>query len=130
MAGSAKRASGDIRPCRFVTLSGDYEVAEANAGDYTAGVSQEGLRGPNTPDAAETLAAATGEQLTIYGPGEYCLLELAATLSAGALVKPNADGEAIAATVDAPVGAVLECGGGDGDRVRALIVNHRTDTIE
>ncbi len=34
-------ASGDINPSRFVTISGEHQVAESNTGDAPYGVSSE-----------------------------------------------------------------------------------------
>lgn len=120
-------AGGDIRPCRFVTPSSTaYIVVESNADDHPCGISQEGFRGPNTPDITQTLAAVSGDQLEVHGEGDICLLELAETVTAGTILKPNADGEGVAATANGdPMGARALEGGDDGDKIRVQVLTDR-----
>lgn len=99
-------ATGTIRAHRFVNAAGD----ESDAGEDPIGVSR--------------TAATTGDLITVDVLGTT-LLELAATLAAGAYVSPNADGEAIAqAGAGIEAAAVLLQGGDDGDIVEALLLPH------
>ena len=88
-------AGGDINPSRFVTPKGTtngFTVKEADANELIVGISQEGARDAPIPSAS-TLAAATGENIHVYGPGEVCMLQMGATCNAGALLKSDADGK-------------------------------------
>lgn len=118
-------AGGDIRPCRFVTQdpSNDYKVLESNANDRPIGISQEGYRAPNLPDqTAQTLAAQDGDQVTIYGEGEICLLEINDTIVAGNLLKPDANGLGVLAETDGDAtGAEALESGAANDKIRVIV---------
>jgi len=104
-------AGADIYPCRLVSLKINgttgvgMTVLQATAGagtegDYVIGVSQEG-----TKKFDSALAAASGDQLEVHGPGHYALVEAGGTITAGAALKPtNATGttagKAIVSTTD------------------------------
>lgn len=88
-------ASGNIYPSRFVAISGTKTVSQAAVGSAAFGIAQRGIRDTPLPSASE-LAAASGDPVTVYGPGEMCSLEAGAAVSAGAYVKPDADGKGIA----------------------------------
>lgn len=78
------RAGGDISPSRFVkfnTGSGNAAdfvvVAAAGATFPIMGVSQDGTKFPEVTDGfgagSQTLAAASGDQVGVYGLGDVCL---------------------------------------------------------
>ncbi len=101
-------AGGAIAPCRFVSMTAtgatpaDRTVFQATAGagtegDGITGISQEGTR--RFDDA--TNAAIAGDPITVYGPGDYCLLELGSGgATAGQYLKSDASGKGIAVTTD------------------------------
>ena len=116
-------ASGDIRPSRFVTISGDHQVAESNANDKIIGISQQGTRDAPIPSAS-ALAAASGETLKVYGDTQECSLELGVTVTAGMDLKSDADGQGVAITQGATnqeVGATALACGVSGDIVRVQV---------
>lgn len=98
-------ASGNISPARFVKISGEFSVAQctdgtASAGDAVIGVSQEGSLAP--PGIAEALggsqtyyAATSGKTLKVFGLGDVCVVEAGASITAGNLVKSDANGKAV-----------------------------------
>jgi len=112
-------AGGDIYPCRFVTLvnSGvagigmtvlQAGVGAGSEGDFVIGVSQEG-----TKKFDSALAAASGDQLEVSGPGHYALVTCGAVnIAAGVQVKAGLDGKAliVAADKDCVGGLALTAG--------------------
>jgi hypothetical protein len=122
-------AGGTINPCRFVTMntilsngvttptSADFTVFQSGAGtaskgDQGIGISQEG-----TADWLNTFAANTGQpQIRIFGPGEIGLVECGGTVTAGAWVKSDANGRAVACTTDLDyaMGLALQSGNSSG----------------
>ncbi len=90
------RASGNISPSRFVTLSGEQTVAQAGDNQDILGVAQEGSNRAPLQDYVSTVyAAQAGEQLQVYSVGELCLVEAGAAISAGALLKADSQGRAV-----------------------------------
>lgn len=91
------QASGNISPSRFVAgVSGiTARVFQATATDAPVGISQQGLRRYDS-----TYAAATGEPLRVYGPGEEAMLELGGTVSAFDWLAPDADGKGVKVTLN------------------------------
>jgi hypothetical protein len=113
-------ASGDINPSRFVTKSGAHTVAQAGAGAIAIGVSHEGSKTAPIPGAS-SLAAQAGDPIAVYSDGEACLIELGATVAAGAFVKPDSVGRAITAASTEKYSAVVERGGAVGQKVECYI---------
>lgn len=90
-------ASGNISPRRFVKISGPIKVAQCSvAGERAFGVSQEALMDTPIPGASSTLAAEAGRQVGVFGPGEVCLIQVASAVTAGAYLKGDANGKAVA----------------------------------
>ena len=121
-------ASGNIRPFRFVKMSGNFTGAEADANDPIIGVAYPGTDYPPVVDDRVTVgefAAIAGEVISILGDGEQGLVELAETVTAGKRVKSDADGLAVAVlltgTTRQEYGAILLEGGDAGDRVRCYV---------
>lgn len=85
-------ASGDIFPARFVTISGEFTVAEVSAqANPIIGVSQEGTFDP--PNLAtllggteSKLAAKAGKSLKVFGLGDVCMVLAGDTVTAGTKV--------------------------------------------
>lgn len=115
--GTPMTATGNIYPCRFVKISGDFSVAQAGANERVFGISQMGTNKPPIPDVTSQYAAVSGETLRVFQDDEECLLELAATLSAGALLKSDADGKGVAVGTGSvqEAGATLLDGGVSGE---------------
>ena len=70
------KASGNISPSRFVTLSGENTVAQAGDNADIIGVAQEGSNKAPLQDFVSTVyAAETGQPIAVYSTGELCLVE-------------------------------------------------------
>lgn len=93
------QAAGNINPCRFVKITGAFQVSQCSVlGERAFGISQEGLMDTPIPGASSTLAAEAGRQVGVFGPGETCLIQVSAAVTAGALLRTTADGRAVATT--------------------------------
>lgn len=108
------RASGDINPMRFVKMSGDNTVAESDANELSIGIS---MRQSKAFDSA--LAASDDGQVAVYTVGQIAKLELGGSVSAGGLIKSDADGKGVAVatsgTTAQNVGAIAINGGASGE---------------
>lgn len=96
-------ATGDIVVSRFVATdsSADYAVAQCGANGRSIGVSQMGARAHSLLDSSDPpLAAKAGEQLEIRQTndpnGDGQSVEYGGTIVAGAYVKSDANGKAVA----------------------------------
>jgi hypothetical protein len=101
-------ASGNIKPARFVKISGEFTVdqcTDGTSGEGTPviGVSQEGSFAP--PGIAETMgstptywAAPSGKTLKVFGLGDVCVVVAGASILAGNFVKSDSDGRAVPAS--------------------------------
>jgi hypothetical protein len=121
------QASANIAPSRFVKVSGNKQVAHAGNNGEIIGVAQEGSNRAPLQDMVSTVyAAETGQSVAVYGPGEMCLVEAGGTVSAGQLLKSDADGRAVAiATTGTTVqnyGAIALEGGASGEKILCLVV--------
>src|SRR5437660_1147894 len=91
-------ASGNISPATFVTVSGSNTVAQSGAGDVPVAIAQNWTNAAPVANAS-TYAAASGDQITVFGLGNVCLLQSStAGWTAGNTLKPNASGAGIAAS--------------------------------
>ncbi len=121
------KASANISPSRFVTISGTKTVAQAGDNQEILGVAQEGSNKAPLQDMVSTVyAAETGQSLMVYGPGELCLVEAGGTITAGNLLKADSQGRAVAiATTGTTIqnyGAVALEGGASGDKILCLVL--------
>ena len=98
-------ATSDIVVSRFVATdsSADYAVAQCGANGRAIGVAQPGARAHALLDTSDPpLAAKVGEQLEVRQSndpnGDGQIVEYGGTIVAGAYVKSDADGKAVAAT--------------------------------
>ncbi len=127
MASFSFRASGNIRPSRFVVLSGARQVAQAGANQEILGVAQEGSnRAPLQDLVTDVYAAQAGESLLVYSTGEMCLVEAGDEIAAGNLLKSDAQGRAVpidtSATTIQNYGAVaLDAAAGAGEKILVLV---------
>lgn len=98
-------AGGDIFPMRIVKLSTTVDgrclqsTAGTAGGDRPIGISQRGTRRIEYVDTSGK-AAAAGEPLTVYDEGEECYLETGGAVTAGDLLKSDANGKGITAAFD------------------------------
>lgn len=121
------RASGNISPSRFVTLSGEQTVAQAGDNQEIIGVAQEGSNKAPLQDYVSTVyAAETGQQLEVYSTGELCLVEAGAAITAGQLLKSDSQGRAVpvatTGTVIQNYGAVaLQSATAAGQKILCLV---------
>lgn len=89
-------ASGTIRPCRFVKISGAFQCAEADANEDVIGVSMEGTNtAPLSDLVTSDNAAVSGDSLRIFGNGDTCLLQIGDTVTYGQRLKSDADGKGV-----------------------------------
>jgi len=122
------RASGDIRPSRFVRVSGPGQVAEAGDNNEIIGVAHEGTQVAPLADLVSTAyAARTGQQVLIYSTGETCLVEAGGTISAGNLLKSDSQGRAVpiatSGTTIQNYGAVaLDSATAAGQKIRVFVI--------
>lgn len=106
------RAGGNINPYSFVTMNtaADNEVIQASAATAVLiGITTPSMKlAPTTYNAATTLAAASGDPITIFGLGEICNLQAgsASTITRGDSVTSDAFGFGITATSGQQVGAI------------------------
>lgn len=102
MATFSKVANGSIVMSRFVKLdtTADGKVLQCGAGDKIFGVSQAGSRRTPYSSLDDGYAAIAGEDLSITGPPDQCLLELGGTVSPGDRLKADTDGKGVATTTD------------------------------
>lgn len=102
------RASGTIRPCRFVKISGNFTCAEADANEDAIGISyQDGKYPPLNDLVTSNPHAENGDPVRLYVDGDICLLTYATTITAGQRLKSDADGQGTPTT-------------GAGDLLRAI----------
>jgi len=131
LAGHNFIATGTIAPFRFVVLDTTsanlFSVLQANGNQGTIiGISQPGTHDAPGTSGAGTDAADSGETLTVFGPGDVCLLELGTGgVTAGDFVAPDTNGKGVTVTAAATVqyiGAKALETGVAGDRVRVVVV--------
>jgi len=122
------KASGNISPSRFVTLSGENTVAQAGDNAEIIGVAQEGSNKAPLQDFVSTVyAAETDQPIAVYSTGELCLVEAGASFSAGTLLKSDSQGRAVAvATTGTTIqnyGAVaLQAATAAGQKILCLVL--------
>lgn len=121
-------ANGEnIRPCRFVTISGNNGLVEADANERCIGITRQDEKFPPLNDLVSTnYHAQDGDEVRLYGLGDICLLQYGGTVTAGDYLKSDADGQGvvIAASGTTPqyVGAIALQGGASGERRLVQIV--------
>ena len=121
------KASANITPSRFVTLSGAKTVAQAGDNGEIIGVAQEGSNKAPLQDMVSTVyAAETGQSLEVYSTGEVCLVEAGGTINAGNLLKSDSQGRAVAIATSGTMmqnsGAIALAGGATGEKILCLVV--------
>ena len=119
-------ASGDIRPCRFVKISGANAGAEADANEETIGISGDSTKGPPGISGSSTNHAESTDPIELYGLGDECKVEAGGSFSAGDKLKSDADGKAVVsattgATMQNVSARALEASTGSGQLVRVVV---------
>jgi hypothetical protein len=119
-------AGGNISPSRFVVLSGEYTVTQANAtpGIPPIGISSEALMGaPNTP-FDNTYAATSGySNFRVYQEDDICYLNAGAAFTGGDYLKPDANGRGVSVTAGTYYGALaLETATASGQNIKVKVV--------
>ena len=120
-------ASGNIGTARFVTISGQNQVAQSVAGDMPIGISTDAQKYPPIPQNTNTYAAEAGDGVRVFTNGEYCLLTAGAGgWSAGDVLKPDANGEGVVAaeTSPQPIGARALEDAAAGELSRVVVEIH------
>lgn len=113
-------AKGNIPPSRFVKQSGDHGIVICVANDEAVGVSHEGTR--EAPITGITpLAAIANESCQVYTDTWTCEVIAGDTITAGAKLKPGADGVAIPAVAGNVYSAIARAGAVVGERCKCTI---------
>lgn len=125
----ALTASGTIRPCRFVKVSGAMTGAECDANELAIGITRPGTDYPPINDSSRVTvsgnAAIDGDPISMLTPGDVGLVELGGTVAAGGWIKSDADGKGVAVattgtTIQYANAQALE-GGDSGHFVQAML---------
>lgn len=126
MASEASKytAGGTIYPARFVkhSTSADMTVLQCGTNERPHGSSQLGTRDAPGVNGAGTDAAASGEEIMVFHPGQMGQIELGSGgCSAGDLLKSDTDGKAVIVATSGQtrqwVGGIAEEAGSAGDVV-------------
>lgn len=118
------KASGNISPCRFVVLSDQWTVAQADATPSTAPfVSLYWSQyAPGTP-FDDGYIATDGDPVGVMQVEGETNIDTGLPVTAGNYLKPDANGRAIPATSGAYYGAqALESASASGVRIRCRVV--------
>lgn len=122
------RASGNILPSRFVKISGPKTVAQAGDNEEIIGVAFEGTQKAPLADLVSTAhAAEAGQSVAVYSVGEICLVEAGGAVNAGALVRSDSQGRAVAVestgtTIRNYGGIALEPATAAGQKIQILVM--------
>lgn len=129
----SRTASGDIWPCRFVTLDKTAQGCVRQAGDCDLILGVSGKDTHFTPIFDEFFVvddgkhAKAGEPCFIYGPGGQEGMEILVQVGgqavfAGDRLKSDADGKAVPAGATDDAGAIAISGSLPSDMVRAQLI--------
>ena len=66
-------------------------------------------------------AAESGDLLEVFGPGQETQLELGGTVSAGDMLKPDANGKGVTAASTNYYGAIAKHGGAAGEKILVVV---------
>lgn len=89
-------AGGTLYPMTFFKLSSgnDHTIVVCGAGDVAIGVVGRGTREAPIPGVTPT-AAIAGESVSTHSEPENCVVLAGAAVTAGAYLKPDANGKAV-----------------------------------
>lgn len=122
-------AGGNIYPCRFISQSASapFTAIQAAAGDATFGISMEGTTVvpiDGYTDASSVYAATLGLPVPYWGEHDDCLLEIAGTVTAGDLLKSDANGKGVTGTPGTDkCGARALQSGVAGEKIRVVVLD-------
>jgi hypothetical protein len=119
-------AGGDIRPARFVKISGEDTVTACGAGEFAIGVSRQHVRSTPLPESTQVNNAIAGDPITPFAMGETCYIEAGGNITAGAFLKSGAAGVAVVAGNDEFFNAIARAPAASGAMVKAYLINGRT----
>jgi len=119
-------ANGDIYPCRFVCLTGNFMVEQAtDEANPLMGVSQEGSNQPPLSDlvSGDPKAAVSGQPVHVFTDGDVCLLQLGEAVSAGDLLTAGTGGKGVSVdwTGNAHFGAIALQNGGQDEKIMVQV---------
>ena len=120
-------AGGDIKVSRFVKIeaSVDHTVVVCGAGDIAIGVSHEGPElaslPPDTTASVDLIAAYDGNSCRVYGIGDSCEVFAGGTITAGALLKPDASAKAVVCSSGDEYSAVARAGAAADERCQITL---------
>ena len=120
-------AGGNILPGRFIAMEAGQESqviqASGGASEPVMGVCKESsLDAPGLGGSANH--SEDTHRVEYYGPGEYCLVEAGAAVTAGDYVMPDANGKAITATTTLHAfGIAVQTAATDGDFIKVQLTN-------
>lgn len=119
-------ASEDIGVSLFVNIlaSTDHQIEVCDAGDVAIGVSDYAPQDPVLPGASLGPAATTGNPCRVFGLGETCEVLAGASLNAGAYLKPDAAGKAVACSSSDKYSAIARSGAGAANQLVKIIIEH------
>jgi hypothetical protein len=123
-------ASANVRPSRFVRLSGENKMAESGQNLIAYGVSHEGTVDPPIPGMTDRFAARTGMEMLVYGPGDTCEVEAGDVINVASgpvYLKPDNQGRAVPAGAEQLYSAeAITSATAAGQRVKCTIVRGTT----
>jgi hypothetical protein len=85
------------------------------------GVSGIGTKYAPIPETTNVYHAESGDPVWVHGPGEECWLEAGGTVTAGDLLKPDADGKGVTASAGDKYGARALASATSGEDIRAYV---------
>jgi hypothetical protein len=124
-------ARGNISASRFVKLdtATNFGVVQATANSKNIGVIYEGTNQAPLSDIVTTdYAAKSGQEIRLYGDGDVCSVIAGAAVTAGDLVKSDANGYAVTTAVTGTTvqwvsGIALEAATAAGQELRIQVKN-------
>lgn len=90
-------AGATINRRKFAKLSAAFTVIQCVAGDVAIGVTGSGTRDTPIPNGS-VAAALTGDPVKIHSLGEIVPMDAGGAITAGAFVKPDANGDPVVCT--------------------------------
>lgn len=116
-------ASENIGVALFVNiLSGtDHQIEVCDAGDIAIGVSANYPQSAVLPGESMGPAAVSGSSCRVFGLGEMCEVTAGGSISAGAYLKPDADGKAVTCSSTNPYSAIARAGASSGEMCQVVI---------
>lgn len=124
------RVGGTVRTSRFVKLSTteNRTLLEADAGEFVIGISSEATQDAPV-DGASTNAGESGDMMEWHGIAETCLLKTGSGgLTAGDLVKSDADGQGVTASAGDKYGAIALSDASAGELADVMVLIGELET--